>query len=57
MSPARWTNHEQRVDPRLSEACIGLEALRLITIAAIEGFSVGGGVPLVLAYNFRVIAE
>ncbi len=40
-----------------SEACLAWEELRPVTIAAIEGFCVGGGVSLVLACDFRVMAE
>ncbi len=39
------------------EACRAWEEIRAVTIAAIEGFCVGGGVSLALSCDFRVMAQ
>ncbi len=41
----------------LDQACSDLEAIPRITIAAIEGFALGGGCEVALACDFRVAAE
>lgn len=39
------------------EACQAWEDLRPVTIAAIEGFCIGGGVSLVISCDFRIMGE
>jgi enoyl-CoA hydratase len=55
---SRRTVLERREDARLGpDMCEAWEDLEQVTIAAIEGYCVGGGVALVVACDFRIAAE
>ena len=52
------TRLEQRQSLKLGpDMCAAWEALEQITIAAIEGYCIGGGVALAIACDHRIIAE
>jgi enoyl-CoA hydratase len=54
----RRTVLERREDARLGpDMCKAWENLEQVTIAAIEGYCVGGGVALAVACDFRIAAE
>ncbi len=61
--PARWDINHKSLDERRHIAatggrmCKAWEELPQLTIAAVEGFNVGGGVALTLACDWRVMAE
>ena len=60
--PARWDISHKSLDERRHIAatggrmCKAWEELPQLTIAAVEGFNVGGGVALTLACDWRVMA-
>ena len=39
------------------EACLAWEEIRAVTIAALEGFCIGGGVSLAISCDFRIMGE
>ncbi|MEL7541581.1 MAG: enoyl-CoA hydratase/isomerase family protein, partial [Pseudomonadota bacterium] len=54
--------HKSRLEQRQSlklgpDMCAAWEALEQITIAAIEGYCIGGGVALAVACDHRIVAE
>lgn len=52
------TRLEQRQSLKLGpDMCAAWETLEQITIAAIEGYCIGGGVALAVAFDHRIIAE
>ena len=52
------TRLEQRQSLKLGpDMCAAWEALEQITIAAIEGYCIGGGVALAIACDHRIVAE
>lgn len=59
----RWGNAERPLDEQREIAALGYRMARAweevpqITIAAIEGYAIGGGLALVAALDWRVIAE
>lgn len=59
----RWGNGERAFDEQREIAALGYRMARAweeipqITIAAIEGYAIGGGLALVAALDWRVIAE
>jgi enoyl-CoA hydratase/carnithine racemase len=59
----RWGNRDEPLDRQREIAALGYrmarawEELPQITIAAIEGYAIGGGLALVAAMDWRVIAE
>lgn len=61
--PDRWALEEKSLDERRylastgARLCKAWESLPQLTIAAIEGFNVGGGIALTLACDWRVMAE
>jgi len=61
--PARWSNARQPLDAQREIAALGLrmarawEELPQITIAAIEGYALGGGLALAVALDWRVMAK
>ncbi len=61
--PARWSNTAQPLDAQREIAALGYrmarawEELPQITIAAIEGYAIGGGLALVAALDWRVMAK
>src|SRR5258706_15049491 len=60
---SRWGNGERPFDEQREIAALGYRMARAweevpqITIAAIEGYAIGGGLALVAALDWRVIAE
>jgi len=60
---SRWGNAARPLDEQREVAALGYrmarawEELPQITIAAIEGYAIGGGLALVAALDWRVIAE
>ena len=60
---SRWSNNEQPFDQQREIASLGYrmarawEELPQVTIAAIEGYAIGGGLALVAAFDWRVIAS
>lgn len=61
--PARWDINDKTLDERRtiaswgSRMCKAWEEIPQLTIAAIEGLNVGGGIALTLACDWRVMAE
>ncbi|MGB3431663.1 enoyl-CoA hydratase/isomerase family protein [Achromobacter sp.] len=61
--PQRWAIEEKSLDERRylastgARMCKAWESLPQLTIAAIEGFNVGGGIALTLACDWRVMAD
>jgi len=61
--PARWSNARQPLDAQREIAALGFrmarawEELPQITLAAIEGYALGGGLALAVALDWRVIAR
>lgn len=61
--PARWSledksfNERRAIALRGSKMCKAWEDMPQITIAAMEGLNVGGGIALTLACDWRVMAE
>jgi enoyl-CoA hydratase len=60
---SRWSNDKQSLSAQREIASLGFrmarawEELPQLTIAAIEGYAVGGGVALAVSLDWRVIAE
>ena len=60
---SRWSNGERPFDEQREIAALGYRMARAweeipqITIAAIEGYAIGGGLALVAALDWRVLAE
>ena len=60
---SRWGNAERPLDEQRGIAALGFRMARAweevpqITIAAIEGYAIGGGLALAAAFDWRVIAE
>jgi enoyl-CoA hydratase/carnithine racemase len=60
---SRWGNSERPLEEQREVAALGYrmarawEELPQITIAAIEGYAIGGGLALAVALDWRVIAE
>src|SRR6185503_3938573 len=60
---SRWGNAERPLDEQREIAALGFRMARAweevpqITIAAIEGYAIGGGLALAAAFDWRVIAE
>ena len=61
--PARWSNAEAPLDAQREIAALGYrmarawEELPQITLAAIEGYAIGGGLALAAALDWRVMAK
>jgi len=61
--PARWSNAGQPLDAQREIAALGFrmarawEELPQITLAAIEGYAMGGGLALAVALDWRVMAK
>jgi len=61
--PARWSNAAQPLDAQREIASLGFrmarawEELPQITLAAIEGYAIGGGLALAAALDWRVMAR
>ncbi|AKQ53995.1 enoyl-CoA hydratase/isomerase family protein [Bordetella hinzii] len=61
--PQRWALEDKTLDERRylastgARMCKAWESLPQLTIAAIEGFNVGGGIALTLACDWRVMAQ
>lgn len=61
--PARWAINDKTLDERRfvaswgSRMCKAWEEVPQLTIAAIEGLNVGGGIALTLACDWRVMAQ
>jgi len=61
--PARWSNADAPLDVQRETAALGLrmarawEELPQITLAAVEGYAMGGGLALAAALDWRVMAK
>ena len=61
--PARWSNAAQPLEVQREIAALGLrmarawEELPQVTLAAIEGYALGGGLALAVALDWRVMAK
>ena len=61
--PARWSNAKQPLDAQRDIASLGYrmarawEELPQITLAAIEGYAIGGGLALAVSLDWRVMAS
>lgn len=61
--PTRWSNAGKALDEQREIAALGYrmarawEELPQITLAAIEGYAIGGGLALAVAFDWRVMAK